>query len=75
MLLGLLGVWNSSFLKYSSRALLPYAQALVRFAAHIQQVSAVLWRFHLLVLQLTYILATFQVDMESNGKRITVDGT
>lgn len=51
VVLGLLGVWNSSFLGYSSRALLPYAQALVRFAAHIQQ-----------------------VDMESNGKRVTVDG-
>lgn len=52
VLLGLLGVWNSSFLHYSARAILPYAQALVRFAAHIQQ-----------------------VDMESNGKRVAVDGT
>lgn len=51
VLMGLLGVWNSSFLGYSSRALLPYAQALLRFPAHIQQ-----------------------VDMESNGKRVTVDG-
>lgn len=52
VLLGLLGLWNSSFLGHSARAILPYAQALVRFAAHIQQ-----------------------VDMESNGKRVTVDGT
>lgn len=52
VVLGLLGVWNSNFLGHSSRALLPYSQALVRFAAHIQQ-----------------------VDMESNGKRVTVDGT
>jgi glucose-6-phosphate isomerase len=52
VLLGLLGVWNSSFLGHSSRALLPYSQALVRFAAHIQQ-----------------------VDMESNGKRVTAEGT
>ncbi len=50
--MGLLGVWNSTFLGYSSRALLPYSQALLRFAAHIQQ-----------------------VDMESNGKRVHLDGT
>lgn len=52
VLMGLLGVWNSSFLKYPVRALLPYSQALLRFPAHIQQ-----------------------VDMESNGKRVAVDGT
>jgi len=52
VLLGLLGVWNSSFLGHKARALLPYAQALLRFPAHIQQ-----------------------VDMESNGKRVTLDGT
>ena len=51
VLLGLLGVWNSSFLGCGSRALLPYAQALLRFPAHIQQ-----------------------VDMESNGKRVTLEG-
>lgn len=51
VLLGLLGVWNSSFLGHGARALLPYSQALLRFPAHIQQ-----------------------VDMESNGKRVTVDG-
>lgn len=39
VILGLLGVWNSSFLKHPARAILPYAQALVRFAAHIQQVD------------------------------------
>lgn len=39
MLLGIVGVWNASFMKYSSRAILPYAQALVRFAAHIQQLD------------------------------------
>jgi glucose-6-phosphate isomerase len=37
--LGLLGVWNSTFLGHRSRALLPYQQALHRFAAHIQQVD------------------------------------
>lgn len=52
VLLGLIGIWNSSFMGYNSRAILPYAQALVRFAAHIQQ-----------------------VDMESNGKRVSIDGT
>ncbi|CAI5724104.1 unnamed protein product [Peronospora destructor] len=51
VLMGLLGVWNSSFLGHSSRALLPYSQALQRFAAHIQQ-----------------------VDMESNGKRVSMEG-
>ena len=50
-LLGLLGLWNSSFLGYPVRAILPYSEAMVRFAAHIQQ-----------------------LDMESNGKQVTVDG-
>ncbi len=36
---------------YSGRALLPYCQALCKFAPHIQQ-----------------------LDMESNGTRVTVDG-
>ena len=52
LLLGLLGVWNSTFLGYSVRVLLPYSQALKRFPAHIQQ-----------------------VDMESNGKRVALDGS
>jgi len=51
VILGLLGVWNSSFLGHSVRALLPYSQALLRFPAHIQQ-----------------------VDMESNGKGVTMEG-
>ena len=51
VLLGLVSVWNSSFLGIKANAILPYAQALVRFVAHIQQ-----------------------LDMESNGKRVTVDG-
>ena len=50
--LGLFGVWNSSFLGRGTRALLPYCQALLKFAPHIQQ-----------------------VDMESNGKRVALDGT
>ncbi len=52
VLLGLLGVWNSSFLGFPMRALLPYSQALLRLPAHIQQ-----------------------VDMESNGKRVALDGS
>jgi len=51
VLLGLLGVWNSTFMGYECRALLPYSQALKRFPAHIQQ-----------------------VDMESNGKRVDLEG-
>ena len=50
-LLGLLGVWNASFLGHGTRALLPYSQALLKLAPHIQQ-----------------------VDMESNGKRVALDG-
>merc|ERR550514_1325963 len=52
VLMGLTSVWNSTFLGFASRALLPYSQALLRFPAHIQQ-----------------------VDMESNGKRVALDGT
>ncbi|XP_062099104.1 glucose-6-phosphate isomerase, cytosolic isoform X1 [Humulus lupulus] len=39
VLLGLLSVWNVSFLEYPARAILPYSQALEKFAPHIQQVS------------------------------------
>ncbi|GMH05215.1 hypothetical protein Nepgr_007055 [Nepenthes gracilis] len=39
VLLGLLSVWNVSFLGYPTRAILPYSQALEKFAPHIQQVS------------------------------------
>ena len=51
VLLGLFGVWNSTFLGRATRALLPYCQALLKLAPHIQQ-----------------------VDMESNGKRVGLDG-
>ncbi len=51
VLLGLYGIWNSSFLGHPTRALLPYCQALLKLAPHVQQ-----------------------VDMESNGKRVDVDG-
>ncbi|KAL8145040.1 glucose-6-phosphate isomerase, cytosolic [Apium graveolens] len=39
VLMGLLSVWNVSFLGYPARAILPYSQALEKFAPHIQQVS------------------------------------
>ncbi|KAJ7958040.1 Glucose-6-phosphate isomerase [Quillaja saponaria] len=39
VLLGLLSMWNVSFLGYPARAILPYSQALEKLAPHIQQVS------------------------------------
>lgn len=51
IILALLGIWNATYLDYNSVAVLPYCQALLRFAAHIQQLT-----------------------MESNGKRVTLDG-
>ncbi|OVA04513.1 Phosphoglucose isomerase (PGI) [Macleaya cordata] len=41
VLLGLLSVWNVSFLGYPARAILPYSQALEKFAPHIQQACIV----------------------------------
>eukprot|EP00916_Digyalum_oweni_P007469 GHVL01012631.1.p2 GENE.GHVL01012631.1~~GHVL01012631.1.p2 ORF type:complete len:555 (+),score=74.72 GHVL01012631.1:59-1723(+) len=38
-LLGLLSVWNTTFMGRSSHAVIPYCQALHRLPAHIQQVS------------------------------------
>lgn len=40
VLLGLTGVWNTTFLGYPSMAILPYTQALSKLAPHIQQVLA-----------------------------------
>ncbi|XP_043708979.1 glucose-6-phosphate isomerase, cytosolic isoform X2 [Telopea speciosissima] len=39
VLLGLLSLWNATFLGYPARAILPYSQALEKLASHIQQVS------------------------------------
>ncbi|KAH9256611.1 hypothetical protein BASA81_005115 [Batrachochytrium salamandrivorans] len=39
IMLALVSVWNTTFMGYSARAILPYSQALLRFTAHIQQVS------------------------------------
>ena len=47
----LLGVWYRNFWGWQAHAVLPYSQALERFAAYLQQ-----------------------LDMESNGKRIGLDG-
>lgn len=41
VLMGLLGVWNISFMGYKTRTILPYAEALLKFPAHIQQVGGV----------------------------------
>lgn len=39
VIMGLLGVWNMSFLNYNTRALHPYAEALLKFPAHVQQLD------------------------------------
>lgn len=39
VLMGLVSIWNSTFMSRSSVAVLPYCQALSKFPAHIQQVA------------------------------------
>ena len=39
VLMGMLGVWNHSFLKYKTRTTLPYAEALLKLPSHIQQLD------------------------------------
>jgi glucose-6-phosphate isomerase len=51
VLLGLLAIWNTTFLGAHTIAVLPYDQYLKRFPAYLQQLT-----------------------MESNGKRVTLDG-
>jgi glucose-6-phosphate isomerase len=51
VLMGLIGLWNGSFLGAETVAVLPYDQYLKRFPAYLQQLT-----------------------MESNGKRVTIDG-
>ncbi|MCX8006213.1 MAG: glucose-6-phosphate isomerase, partial [Burkholderiaceae bacterium] len=51
VLAALIGLWNVDFLGAQSQAIVPYAQPLARFVAHLQQ-----------------------LEMESNGKRVDVDG-
>lgn len=50
-ILGIMGIWNSTFLNYETRGLIPYCESLSRLPAHIQQ-----------------------LDMESNGKRVDLNG-
>ena len=52
VLLGLLGVWNSTFMGYTTRALIPYSVALSKLSPYVSL-----------------------VDMESNGKRVAIDGS
>ncbi|MGB3223980.1 MAG: glucose-6-phosphate isomerase [Desulforhopalus sp.] len=37
LLMALLGIWNHTFLGHETLVVLPYSQALIRFAAHLQQ--------------------------------------
>ena len=39
MMLGLIGFFNTSIKNHSSRAIIPYCQALCKFAPHIQQLD------------------------------------
>ena len=39
MIMGMLGVWNHSFLNYKTRTTLPYAEALLKLPSHIQQLD------------------------------------
>eukprot|EP00980_Cylindrotheca_fusiformis_P009498 scaffold2077_cov119-Cylindrotheca_fusiformis.AAC.1 len=39
VLMGMLGVWNHSFLGYKTRTTLPYAEALLKLPSHIQQLD------------------------------------
>jgi len=52
VVMGLVGLWNNNVLGAETKAVLPYAQELARFAAYLQQ-----------------------LDMESNGKSVRLDGT
>jgi len=51
VLMGVLGVWNRTFLKLPTLAVLPYDQRLARLPAYLQQ-----------------------LEMESNGKSVSLDG-
>jgi glucose-6-phosphate isomerase len=51
VLMGLIGFYNTNISNFTTRAILPYSQALLKLAPHIQQ-----------------------LDMESNGKRVTLNG-
>ena len=52
VLLALVGIWHNQICGYSTRAVLPYDQRLLRLPAYLQQ-----------------------LEMESNGKRVALDGS
>lgn len=52
LMMALIGCWNATFMQRRSQAVVPYAQALARLPAYLQQ-----------------------LEMESNGKSVEVDGT
>ncbi len=52
VMLALVGVWHNQICGYSTRAVLPYDQRLLRLPAYLQQ-----------------------LEMESNGKRVAMDGS
>jgi glucose-6-phosphate isomerase len=52
VLLALVGIWHNQICGYTTRAVLPYDQRLLRLPAYLQQ-----------------------LEMESNGKRVAMDGT
>jgi glucose-6-phosphate isomerase len=52
VLMAMIGVWYANVLEFDTKAVLPYANDLGRFAAYLQQ-----------------------LDMESNGKSVRVDGS
>lgn len=39
VLMGLLGVWNMSFLNYPTQTIAPYAESLLKLPAHIMQID------------------------------------
>ena len=39
VVMALLGIWNVNFLGFGARAVVPYSEALARFAAHVQQLE------------------------------------
>ena len=52
VMLALVGIWHNQICGYTTRAVLPYDQRLLRLPAYLQQ-----------------------LEMESNGKRVAMDGT
>ena len=68
--MGLLGVWNHSFLNYNTRTTLPYAEALLKFPAHIQQLDMEVSLISLNNVESKTDHMVFTLK-QSNGKRVT----